>query len=116
RFGFVAAGAGVASVLAQVRSPYAPSQPAAQAGLRVLRAAPDLVRPLAAAVREAKKEVLHAAREAGLLARPTHPDAPHLMLPPATGDLGASLAARGVRVTRGTPFALTPPPPSAHAP
>jgi histidinol-phosphate/aromatic aminotransferase/cobyric acid decarboxylase-like protein len=109
RFAFVAAGARVAPILSQVRSPYAPSQPAAQAGLHVLTTAPDLVRPLFEAVGRAKARILAAAAAAGLAARPTHPNAPNLMLRSASGDLGPRLAALGVRVTAGTQFALTAP-------
>jgi histidinol-phosphate aminotransferase len=109
RFAWIAAGARAAPVLGQVRSPYAPSQPAAQAARHVLGTAPDLVRGLSRAIVAAKAEVLAAAAEAGLLARPTHPAAPNLMLRSPRGDLAAALAKLGVRATRGTQFRFTAP-------
>ena len=109
RFAFVAAGARVAAVLAQVRSPYSPSQPAAQVARHVLLTAPDLGRPLFAVVGKSKAEVLAAAARAGLVVRPTHPNTPNLMLRSRTGDLAARLATLRVRVTKGTQFALTAP-------
>jgi histidinol-phosphate/aromatic aminotransferase/cobyric acid decarboxylase-like protein len=109
RFAFAAAGARVAPVLGQVRSPYAPSQPAAQAALLVLRTAPDLVRTLGDTVARTKARVVDRARAAGLSARPTHPRAPNLMLRAPGGDLGARLASLGVRVTGGAQFAFTAP-------
>jgi histidinol-phosphate/aromatic aminotransferase/cobyric acid decarboxylase-like protein len=109
RFAWVAAGARVAPVLAQVRSPYAPSQPAARAARHVLTTAPGLVGPLSEAIRGAKAEVLSAASRSGLLTRPSHPNAPNMMLRSPDGDLGAAFAKAGVRVTRGTQFAFTAP-------
>jgi histidinol-phosphate/aromatic aminotransferase/cobyric acid decarboxylase-like protein len=109
RFAFVAAGARIAPVLAQVRSPYSPSQPAAQVARHVLMTAPDLVMPLGEAVGKAKAQVLAAAKTAGIIVRPTHPNTPNLMMRSATGDLAARLAALRVRVTKGTQFALTAP-------
>jgi histidinol-phosphate/aromatic aminotransferase/cobyric acid decarboxylase-like protein len=109
RFAFAAAGARVAPILREIRSPYAPSQPAARVALHLLASAPDLVAPLARAVGAAKRKVLGAAAAAGLVARPTHPAAPNLMLRAPGGDLAGKLAAAGVRVTRGAQFALTAP-------
>jgi histidinol-phosphate aminotransferase len=107
RFGFVAAGARVAAALARIRSPYAPSQPSARAALELLTRAPDVVAPLTAAVRAAKSRVLAAASAAGLLVRPTDPATPNVMLRAPSGGLAAALAARGVRVGRGTQFRYT---------
>jgi histidinol-phosphate/aromatic aminotransferase/cobyric acid decarboxylase-like protein len=109
RFAFVAGGESFAAALEQIRSPYSPSQPAAQLALRVLGTAPDLVEPLVQAVGRAKAVVLDAAARAELVARPSHPNAPNLMLGSATRDLARRLARLGVRVTKGTQFGFTAP-------
>ncbi len=107
RFGFVVAGAMTAPLFRQVRSPYSPSQPGAQAGLRVLRDAPDIVSPLIDAIGTAKKRVLAAAARCGLVTRPTHPTAPNMMFRAPTGGLAARLAAQRVRAATGRQFAFT---------
>ena len=109
RFGFVAAGARAAAVIDRIRSPYAPSQPAARAARRILLAAPDVVAPLTAAVTAAKARILEMSAARGLLVRPTHPATPNLMLrsPDPQDPLGPRLARLGVRVGLGTQFAKT---------
>ncbi len=109
RFGFVAAGVRAAAVIDRIRSPYAPSQPAARAALRLLTTAPDVVRPLTEAVTASKARILGAAAAKGLLVRPTHSATPNLMLrsPDARDPLGPRLARLGVRVGLGTQFAST---------
>ncbi len=107
RFAFAVAGSWVAPVLAQLRTPYAPSQVGAQCGLKILREGLQLVVPLRSAVRMAKAQVLPWLTKAGFQIRASHCDAPNFMFGLAGQDLATLFASMGVRVARGTQFAPT---------
>lgn len=107
RFAFAVAGSDLYPTLNQIRTPYAPSQTSMRCGMEIVVRGLDLVLPLRAAIRDAKTRVCALLAERGYEIRPTHPDAPNFMFGDGGPRLAERLAARGLRVAKGSQFAPT---------